>query len=455
MAANISDRIVVSVSVASRGVAAQSVDLPLLLGYHTVFPEYTRTYRTPSAMIADGFSAYDPLVLMANALCSQQPQSVERFKVGRRATAFTHEVNLTIIADTGTISVTVTKGGVSRTYTQTGGGGGIPAEATALALAMNNDADGWGSSGDASAVITAATNDVNIVANTGHDGELWFYDDFSQITIDDDTADPGLAADLTALRAEDDDWYAVTLDSCSGAEGEGLEVALAAAEKLVLVGSQDSDVPTSATDDVASEFLADNNSRAGVEYSPHSMAEYPACAVLGKCLAYPVGSASWDMKSLVGVTAADLSATQMGYLDDKACNYYVSYVRDGGIHQHGTVASSDVGYLEIRQLLDYLVFRIRETVFNILLNSPKLPYTDATCIQIKGAILQVLKAVERNGGVMLTDEDGNSVFNFSYTPVSEQLEADQLDGILRGIEWSCPLIRGIRKVYITGQLVGV
>lgn len=453
MSEYISSRINLTISVATQGVAAQNLETPLLLGYHTRWADLTREYRSTTGMISDGFVATDPLVLMAQQLKAQNP-CIETFKVGRRATAFTHDVDLEVMSATGTIAVTITKGAVSRTYSQTGGGVDEDTEATALAAAMNADTSGWGTSGDASALITASLHVVNLVANTGHDGDLWYYSALTQISIDDTTADPGLAADIAAIQAVDDDWYACTLDSCSGAEGAGLAAALSDDEKLVLVGCQDSDIPASGSADLAGVLAAAAYDNAACIYSPHSMREYPACAILGKCLAYAPGSAIWDLKQVVGVTAADLTQTQIGYLDGKNCNYYVSYVGIGGVHQHGKTAGGDVVYLEIRHLVDYLVFRIREELMTLLLSTPKLPYLNRTLILVKGAIFKVLKAAERVGGVQLMDDEGNSTFSFSYTPVEDQLEADELAGILRGIEWACPIVRGVRKFYIVGQLVG-
>jgi hypothetical protein len=392
---------------------------------------------------------------MARALLSQD-RKVGQFKVGRRDSAYTHASALTITADTGTIAVTISKAGVSRTYTQTGGGGGIPAEATALAAAINADASGWGTSGDGTLTVAAAVNDVTIDAvSPANDGVLWYYSDLSNIDYDDETPDPGLAADLLALRAEDDDWYAVTLDSCSGAEGAGLAAALSTDEKLVLVACQDSDC--AAGSGLVGTFESQAYARAGAIYKLGPMSEYVACAALGYSLPYPPGSLDWMFKTYQGITADDHTANTISTLKAAYGNMYVQVVRDSGIFQEAVVGSG--AYIDIVHLKDYLTFRIREAAWNLLRSGPKIPYTDKGARAMGGAIENVLKSAQRNainaGGdaLVLVDDEGRNTFQFDFTPAAEQETADRNARIFRGLTWQATLASSIRQVFITGELV--
>jgi|GEM_PF-6963277 len=455
MAEAITSYIHLSISVAARGIKVQTVDTPLLLAYHTKWGDYVREYTSLAGMVADGFAVTDPVYYMAKALLSQD-RKVSSFKVGRRATAFTAAYVLTITADSGTITCSITKDGTTRTYTQTGGGGGIPAEATAMALQMNNDASGWGSGGSGELTIAANANDVELDAvSPANDGEIWYFDDLAQMTFDDATADPGLAADLTALRAEDDDWYAVSLDSCSDAEGAGLAAALSSEEKIVLVGCQNFDCESGSG--LASTMSTAAYTNAAMVYSKHSMAEYPACAALGYSLPWPPGAIDWMFKSYVGVTASDLSASAISALKGEYANMYVQVVRDAGIFQEAVFA--DGSYIDIKHLKDYLTFRIREAIWNLLRQSPKVPYTDKGAEAAGAEILKVLKSTANNaaaaGGdaLVLTDSEGRSTFDFDYTPADSQLAADKANRIFRGLTWRAQLSQGIRQFYITGELV--
>ena len=68
---------------------------PMIVGYHTAFPERVRTYSTATEMVEDGFPAGHPMVRLATAIKSQSP-AVPRFKVGRRALAPTQRFRFPI-----------------------------------------------------------------------------------------------------------------------------------------------------------------------------------------------------------------------------------------------------------------------------------------------------------------------------------------------------------------------
>lgn len=455
MAEKITSYVHVTVTAAARGIRQQVVDVPLLMTYHTKWADRVREYNSLGGLVSDGFSVYDPTYLMAQALLSQD-RKVSSFKVGRRALAPDHHVELTVTgwASGTTVAVSITNGGVTRTYSQTAGGVSATAEAAALAILINADTEGWGTSGDASFTCTDALGVVTINSDTT--GKLWFYDDMAQISLEDVTTDPGVATDLAAIRAEDDDWYAVLLDSSSALEGDALATACAALEKFVLAANQDTQCEAGAAG-LGVTMATAAYTRAGCVYSPHSMGEYPACASLGQFLPWPPGSIDAMFKTYVGVTAADLSATAISALKADYMNHYVQVVRDAGIFQEGVVSSGQ--YFDVVYLKDYLTFRIREAIWDLLRKSPKIPYTDKGAKAAGAAILSVIKSAARNakaaGGeaLTLTDDEGRSTFSFDFIPAADQAPADISNRIFRGLTWRAELSSSIRQFYITGELV--
>lgn len=68
--------------------------MPLIVGYHQLFAELTRTYSELSEMLADGFTDRDPEYLAAQRLVSQTPR-VPQWKIGRRSGAPTQSLRFT------------------------------------------------------------------------------------------------------------------------------------------------------------------------------------------------------------------------------------------------------------------------------------------------------------------------------------------------------------------------
>ena len=155
----VSDYVSLNLSIASAGLQVPELSMPMLMGYHTHYVDRVREYSSLAGLVADGFSATGPIYRMAQALLAQ-PIAPSNFKVGRRANAPVHAVELTPLTDVvgNNIQITITScnTGVSRTYSQACTGGGVPAEATALAALINADAPGFGAAGTTELLVAAA-----------------------------------------------------------------------------------------------------------------------------------------------------------------------------------------------------------------------------------------------------------------------------------------------------------
>jgi hypothetical protein len=112
------------------------------------------------------------------------------------------------------------------------------------------------------------------------------------LAIDDRTADPGLAADLTAVRAEDDDWYALLLDSNSRAEILAAAAIVESLDPRKLLVAQSSDAgcldPDSITDVMYGAADLDRY-RTVVLYHP-TVGAGAAAAYVGNALAFDPGT---------------------------------------------------------------------------------------------------------------------------------------------------------------------
>lgn len=426
MSIPIEDVVSITVSTASRSVKRASFGVPILIAHHDLYADRARRYTKLSELVDDGWAETDPLYYMAQELLSQENRP-EEFVVGRRANGPIQDTDHTVLTavEGEVITVTISKDGTDRSYSRTvPAASDTTAEATALAALINADASGWGSGGSADFTCTSAFAVVNILSGTA--GYLWSYDGIANLDYDDDTADPGLAADITAIRAADDDWYVALLDSAGGAENAALATALASEKKLVGLATQDSDVIQSGSSDIASTLMTASRDRAFLIHSKHGMAQYPQCAWAGRCLPLDPGSLTWAYKDLAGVTFSSYTTSELTYLKNKNCNRYIEMA--GGYDTHEGYCA-DGTWIDRTRLTDWMVARIQEELLLTLRNNAKLGYNDAQGTEAsRQACFRVYKQGARRGGFEL------SAFAFTAIKASEQADQDKLDRIMRDHE---------------------
>ena len=354
-------------------------------------------------------------------------------------------------AVTDTMSVTIRYKGLEETYTQVGLGTGIANTVAALVVKIQAGIFVNGGGNPDYIVATANVNDIEITQGVGAEtGQIFYFDDLAFLDIEDVSADPGIAADLTAIRAEDDDWYCLLLDSCSEAELEALDSVIEAITpgyKIHIAQTQD----TSVADDTAGnigETLADASiSRTALIMTPFSLDEYMSCIWAGERLPYNPGSNTWMYKALVGGTpvGSQLDSTQLANLAGNNVNMYV-YSAGRGDTRYGTMP--DGSFIDDRHLLDYFAFRIPEEIMAAFRNPlSKIPYTDEAANIARGLILKVCARAASWGAVDL------STFSFrSSITASNQAAADVALRYFRGLEFSILRTGAVHKFFINGLL---
>lgn len=424
---------------------------PLVFGYisTSIIPpaERTRLYNASTAltqMVTDGFAVTDPVYLAVQAAISQSP-AVKQIKVGRGALSYTHAVELlpTTFASGDNIAVTVTKGTTSRTYSQTAGGVSLAAEATALAALMNADASGWGTAGTAELTIAAVGNDVEIDAvSPANDNEMWYYSAINNLAFTDVGTDRGIATDLTAVEAYDDDWYCLLLADAFGAtEIAAASTWIQSRLKVMIYTTQDS-TNASAGTGITATISAATAHRTMQFFSKNSMSEYLACAEAGRFLSQPAGETSWADKSLTGVTASSYTAAEFSNLAGNYCNYYQTMAGVGNVYK-GWVASGL--YMDIIRLTDWVVQRVQERLFSNARANEKINFDDNGIAQVCGSILNVMEEKVPVGFV-----DGTLTCT---APLNADVSAaNRANKHLPDVVWGAQITSGIMTVDMTANL---
>lgn len=442
----LSDIITVTISVQAAAVSRAGFGVPLICAYHTNTAGRVATYTSLAGLVSAGFATTDATYLAANALLAQTPK-ITSFKVGRRALPFTQIIRVTPSAPSvaKVVKYTVTINGTDFTFTSDA----TPsvAEVTAgLTALIDAGAELVNAVDDTTHItITASTIAGGGVDDPGALHTFELSDDSDGETLlarQDMTADPGIATDLANIVIEDPDWYGLVLDSQSENEINAAAAWVETQAKIFAATSGDSLIPTSDSDDVASDLYGNTYHRTFLLYDEHPH-DYGAAAWMGLIFAgHDPGSATWKFKTITGVTKRTYDATQVGYLDAKKCNYY-SEIGGVGIAQEGYAASGR--FIDITRGVDWLHARLQERIFSRLVNLAKIPFTDKGIAVVEAEIRAQLN--EGIDNLFLAEDPEPTVTVPLASAVSSTNKALRL---LPDVEFAATLAGAIHNIEIAG-----
>ena len=200
------------------------------------------------------------------------------------------------------------------------------------------------------------------------------------LALEDRTTDPGLAADVTAIRAEDDDWYCALLDSNSSAEILALAAIIEplTPKKILVAQSADTEVLNADSITDVAYLVADRDYfRTHVSFHPKlaTSDSWVAAALVGNALAYNPGSVTWVNRELVGIGDWAPASADRTALLAKNCGS-IETVAGRKITFGGKVGGGE--WLDIIHGLDWLHARIGERIFGLLVSAQgdKIGFTD-------------------------------------------------------------------------------
>ena len=194
---------------------------------------------------------------------------------------------------------------------------------------------------------------------------------------------------ITACREANHDWYGVYVaDSVVLTSGEIQAIAAYVETITACFFFEDKTAAdiTSATTDVFSVLKGLGYRRTVGLYSNTA---YAGAAVMGRAMGLNDGeddsAFTLAYKDLAGVTPDDLTVAQVGYLQGKNANYYITRGYTYTLLEQGVCA--DGTWFDEMLGLDQLTYEIQHNVMDILASSrSKVPYTDAGTKQFIVAI---------------------------------------------------------------------
>jgi hypothetical protein len=441
----LSDIVSISVSTSGAPVERAGFGVPLILAplVPAGFTERVRFYTSLTDMAAAGFATTEAAYLMAAAVFSQNPKP-SKIAVGRLALAPTQQYELTPVVSNST-DYTATIDGHAVTYTSDG-----TATAAEITGGLKTLIDALGLAVTTSLQNTNAT--LRIVANAAGAFHSVSVSDVSRCKIVQNHADPGVATDLAAIALENSDWYCVLNAVNSKAMASAIAAWVESNAKLFLCQTSDSEAVTLAqsTDNnsgspttLAEQLHASAYFRTAAVYHPVPSA-FAGAAWAGACLPLDPGSETWAYKTLAGVTASSLTATQRTNALAKNCNTYTTIAGLNATEQ-GKVAGNE--YIDVIRFRDWLQSNMQADIFAVIKKSSKVPFTDAGISAIKAAILGRLDLGVLAGGLA-----GDPAPSVTVPKAADVSAADKSARSLTGVRFAATLAGAIQAVTISGTV---
>ena len=165
---------------------------------------------------------------------------------------------------------------------------------------------------------------------------------------------------------------------------------------------------------------------------------------MGAEFALDPGTYTMNLKTLAGQTVDTFTATQYNAALNKNANLYLEI---GGVNvlRVGTYANGL--FLDEIRFIDWLQARIEERIYFLLVNTPKVPYTDPGAQLLANQIQAVLQNGVKIGGLA-----ADPAFTIFVPKVADQSPVDRADRYFPGVTFTAQLAGAIHKIQIRGTV---
>lgn len=414
--------------------------IPLVMSYHNVFPERARTYSDVDGMLDDGFVSTDPAVLKATALFAQNPKP-PTIVVGREANTQKKKIRITPVTATLRASYDYifylndleVKFTTDATPTVAEITAGLKAAADLLAQPVTT---------------TDGTTYLDVEANVaGVDFRLTIPERtlMNQKNLTTDNAPTGIVADITAVRAENDDWY--TCHLCH--QSKAVVVAAAAyietlVRGMIVTSADDEIMNVGITDDVVSALQTAGYVRTMIAHHPKAETQHMDGAWAGVCLPYDPGSITWNFKTLTGVNYVEYTSAEKTVLQAKGCNYYTR-ISGKSITQTGITPGAE--WFDVINGIDWTQIRMQEAIFNRLSSAKKVPFTDLGIAIVESEVRGILQQ-----GVQLGIYAEDPAPQVEVPLAADVSAANKANRLLTGVTFRATLAGAIHEATISGTV---
>jgi hypothetical protein len=416
----------------------------LLMVYHSVTVSALASYKSVKAITDAGFPLTHPAVKMATRAFSQNPRP-QQVMIGKRLAAFTQTIEVvpvittqgyhyvfTVVAPDGTetnIDYTVLAAAT------------VASICTALAALIDPVGD---------VTATAAATKITLACTAGKLFDLKNLPPPSHFKVKDVTADPGIAADLTAIETLDSkSWYGVVLDYGGKATTVAAAAWIEARRKILFADTTDTNCTDNAdATDVCSALKDAAYARTATLFSQPHLLAYSALGWLANRLTTTPGAANWAFVTVAGVTVSTLLDAEIVNLRNKNCNTYTS-IAGANSTLKGVSAAGE--FVDNIHGTDWLHARMSERIFGVIKDASdrgsKIPYTNAGINVIKAAGLAQLQEGVDNGFLA-----ADPAPEMSFPDVDDIDENDRAERLLPDGTFTARYANAINKIAISGAI---
>jgi hypothetical protein len=255
---------------------------------------------------------------------------------------------------------------------------------------------------------------------------------------------------MTAIAEADDNWYGFFIGSRTLADLQEVADWAETVKKLFCISDDDANI-IGATGDIAEYLETNNYDRSFAMYHPDADLTtddpYAEAAWSSFMFTYEPGEATWSYKQLSGVSAYELTTAEINTASGKNCNLFQE-IAGVDVTRFGTVGSGE--YIDIVRGTDWLEARIQERVFTILLNNPKIPFTDGGIQLVVAEVEAALQEAVDVGLIAPPDEEGNNGFNVTYPRAADVDASDKAARLLPDINFTAVYAGAVHKTQING-----
>lgn len=443
---SLNDHVTVSTTTSPAAVSRAGFGTPLVLSATAAWSERVRSYADAASVLTD-FVASSVEYQAAAAAFAQSPAPA-KVKIGRAALKPTQIYQLSAINPTANIST-------AYKVIVKGKGAGGPVTTTTVTFtsdASPTDAEfAAGMVTQLNAVVgknytaAGAASPITITATAPGD---WFSIevlDRNIMACAQTHVDPGVATDLAAITLEDSDWYGLHTSYNSSAYVLAAAAWCETNKKLYLADIDDTKAVSQivGSGDVTDALKTLSYSYTSAQYHP-STAYFQSMALMGEALTNDPGSETWKFKTLTGVPAVKLTATERNNLTNKNGNSYeglknVSFTFDG------KVASGN--YIDVTRFLDWLTDEMQSAVLDALRSAAKIPFTDEGAAKLESKIRATLDTGVARGGLA-----SQPPYSVSVPLVATVSDANKANRLFPDIKWSAKLAGAVHKAAIAGNV---
>lgn len=423
----LTDIIQINITRETAAVAQTNFNVPLFISAHTRWPERAREYAS-TADVAVDFPTTSTAYIAATKLFGQAIRPA-KIVIGRRQIPSATVVVATI---TDAHQYTITVSGQAYSFTS-----GVAATAITIATGL--------------AAVYDLSPQSGVAVTDNLDGTLLFEStiDWSivvgpEMTLTTAAPTETWVDSLEAVQADNDTWYALTVESHVSADILALAAAIEAKKKIYGTSTSNLAVKANSAGNLFEQLKDAGYQRTFGIWSATADTEFPEAALIGYQLQERPGSDTWAYKTLSGVTISKLSTTESSNIQE---NNGSTYENVGGLNV--TVGAKMFGgeWIDVMVFVDWLEARMRERIWFRLANSKKIPYTQAGATILETEVRAQLQEGVRVGGI--AEAPAFTVSVPDVTTLAPNLRAQR---IFDGITFEARLAGAIHFVTVNGRV---